>query len=319
MPWILPPAFTLLSCILLISRSAAALPYASEDGTTLPTLLSGEIAQLRPFTHYASAAYCHPDEIIDWSCEENCQANSHFQPFVSGGDGGAMQYWYVGYDAILDTVILAHQGTDIGYLFAAWTDACLFLQPIDDHLFPSAPLDAQVHTGFATAHARTAPYVSAAIQTVLDFHDASSVTVVGHSLGAALALLDGVYLSIHLPPEIAVTVIGYGMPRVGNAPWADFVDGLAPRLRIVRVNNGHDPVPIVPGQFLGYQHPSGELHIKAPDEWTVCPGQDNPSTECSVGAVPDILSADLHAHSGPYDGVWMGCGLESMLYPGREV
>lgn len=104
---------------------------------------------------------------------------------------------------------------------------------------------------------------------MLDFHDASSVTVVGHSLGAALALLDGAYLALHLSPEIAITVIGYGMPRVrpysqcyrisevankpthyqvGNAPWADFVDELAPRLRVVRVNNGHDPVPIVPGR-----------------------------------------------------------------------
>ena len=82
------------------------------------------------------------------------------------------------------------------------------------------------------------------------------------------------------------------IPQVGNAPWADFIDGLAPRLRVVRVNNGRDPVPIVPGrtlfsifpsassdrllptrtEFLGYRHPAGELHITAPSEWTVCPG-----------------------------------------------
>ncbi|VDB87982.1 unnamed protein product [Peniophora sp. CBMAI 1063] len=316
MSW-LPLLSTFLSCALLVSGQEPALSYTDDAGGEIRTLSLVEIAQLRPYTHYASAAYCHPDEVIDWSCEANCKANAHFQPFVSGGDGGAMQYWYAGYDALLDTVVLAHQGTDIGYLVAAWTDACLFLQPIDRHLFPSAPRDAQVHTGFATAHSRSAPYVSAAIQTVLDFHDASSVTVVGHSLGAALALLDGAYLSLHLPPEMPVTVIGYGMPRVGNAAWADFVDGLAPRLRVVRVNNGHDPVPIVPGQFLGYRHPSGELHINTPGEWTACPGQDNPSVNCSVGAVPDVLSADLHAHSGPYDGVWMGCELDPVLYPGQ--
>ena len=67
----------------------------------------------------------------------------------------------------------------------------------------------------AETYRSTVPYVSAAIQTVLDFHDASSVTVVGHSLGAALALLDGAYLAMRLPSEISVTVVGYGMPRVG--------------------------------------------------------------------------------------------------------
>ena len=38
-----------------------------------------------------------------------------------------------------------------------------------------------------------------------------------------------------------------------------------------------------------------------------------------MGAVPDVLNADLHAHSGPYDGVWMGCKLDPVLYPGQDT
>ena len=75
-------------------------------------------------------------------------------------------------------------------------------------------------------------------------HNASSVTITGHSLGAALALLDGVYLPLHLPAITSVRMIGYGMPRVGNAAFADYVDtSLA--LMVTRVNNRKDPVPIV--------------------------------------------------------------------------
>ena len=69
MPWQLLVDTRLLCILLIFSKLAAAITYADETENELPTLLPKEIAQLRPFTHYASAAYCHPDEIIDWSCE----------------------------------------------------------------------------------------------------------------------------------------------------------------------------------------------------------------------------------------------------------
>ena len=35
-------------------------------------------------------------------------------------------------------------------------------------------------------------------------------------------------------------------------------------------------------------------------------GQDNPSLDCIVGAVPGIFQGNAKDHSGPYDGVMMG-------------
>ena len=131
-------------------------------------------------------------------------------------------------------------------------------------------------------------------------HNASSVTITGHSLGAALALLDGVYLPLHLPAITSVRMIGYGMPRVGNAAFADYVDtSLA--LMVTRVNNRKDPVPIVPWRPLGYVHPSGEVHIQKADTWVVCQGQDNTSPLCIVGDVPNVLDGNILDHLGLYD------------------
>ena len=79
--------------------------------------------------------------------------------------------------------------------------------------------------------------------------------------------------------------------------------------------------------FLGYHHPSGEVHIMNDNEWVSCPGnnyvsrmenftnhnlpillgQDNPSKECIVGDVPNIFDGDLSNHDGPYNGITMGC------------
>jgi predicted lipase len=115
----------------------------------------------------------------------------------------------------------------------------------------------------------TATQILSAVQQALSTQPASSVTVVGHSLGAALALLDGIYLSLHLSASVKVQVIGYGMPRVGNQAFADYVDS---HLDVTHINNREDPIPILPGRFLGFHHPSGEVHITDSGIWESCPG-----------------------------------------------
>jgi predicted lipase len=42
----------------------------------------------------------------------------------------------------------------------------------------------------------------------------SNVAVVGHSLGAAIALIDTMFLTLNLPKTAKVRHIGYGLPRV---------------------------------------------------------------------------------------------------------
>ena len=135
---------------------------------------------------------------------------------------------------------------------------------------------------------------------MLTQYNASSVTLVGHSLGAALALLDAVYLPLHLPAITSVRMVGYGMPRVGNAAFADYVDSSS-ALLVTHINNLKDPVPIVPGEFLGYVHPSGEIYIQEVGMWVVCPGQHNPSPFCIVGDEPTVLDGNIVDHIGLYD------------------
>ena len=137
-------------------------------------------------------------------------------------------------------------------------------------------------------------------------HGTSAVTTVGFSLGAALALLDAVFLRLHLPTTVSINFVGYGLPRVGNKAWADLVDALLPG-GVTHINNKNDPVPILPNGFCRFRHPSGEIHIEGSGDWVACPGQENPSTRCVVGAVPDLFSGDISDHNGPYDGIMMQC------------
>jgi predicted lipase len=176
----------------------------------------------------------------------------------------------------------------------------LILGPLNSTLFPGLSSSIQVHQGFANEQAQTAQTILAAVLTLLNQHSASSVVVAGHSLGAALALLDSVYLPLHVPAGTVVSAFMYGLPRVGNADFANYVDATH-NGNLTHINNKKDPIPIVPGKFLGYVHPSGEVHIQDSGSWDACSGQDNPSDLCSVGDVPTVLQGTLSDHDGPYD------------------
>ncbi|KAI9458384.1 lipase [Lactarius psammicola] len=286
-------------------RVAYAIAIVKRQDIT--TLSQAQIEDFKPYSFYAAAAYCDPSKTLAWSCGENCAGNPTFQPSASGGDGSAVQFWYVGWDPTLSSVVVAHQGTNPTSILADLTDANFFLTNLDSTLFPGLSSSIQVHSGFAAEHAKTAQKILAEVKELLAQHGASSVAVTGHSLGAALALLDAVYLPLHLPAGTSVRMVGYGMPRVGNAAFADYVDARAGALALTHVNNREDPIPIVPGRFLGFAHPAGEVHIQDEGAWVTCLGQDNPSTLCTVGDVPDLLHGDILNHLGPYDDdIFMG-------------
>ncbi|EJC99932.1 lipase [Fomitiporia mediterranea MF3/22] len=296
--------FSILVAAFAVFSLAHATPiYSSGAGPdflrreSITTLSTDQISTFRPFSFFASAAYCNPSVTRNWSCGANCDANPGFEPTASGG--------YVGFDPALNSVVVAHQGTDPDKIIPLLTDADIVKVNLDPDLFPGIDDSIQVHDGFADSHARVAPDVLSAVQTTLSAHPDASVTMVGHSLGAAQALLDSVFLPLHLPSGTKYKYVGYGLPRVGNQAFADYVDSHVTDL--THVTNKQDPIPTVPGRFLEFQHPQGEVHIQDSEEWKACPGQDNDSDECSTGAVPNIFEGEISNHDGPYDVVTMGC------------
>ncbi|KAI0718043.1 lipase [Cerioporus squamosus] len=307
-----------LAVLLSVALVVPAAPTASEDlfasqtdsvwrrqdDSQITNLTRAKIASFRPYTHYASTAYCQPNTTLTWSCGSNCEANPRFVPVASGGDGVVTQFWFVGFDPDLNEAIVSHQGTDTSKIIPDLTDLDLPQTPLDPRLFPGIDFPILVHNGFAATHSRSAPDVLSAVQTTLSRNGANKVTVVGHSLGAAIALLDAVYLPLHLT-NASVRAIVYGLPRVGNQAFADYVDAQTDT-PITHINNMEDPVPIIPPIFLNFHHPSGEIHIQEPGIWSACPGQDNPSSQCIVGSATIVKNNETN-HDGPYDGVIMGC------------
>ncbi|KAK3008955.1 hypothetical protein RJ639_014038 [Escallonia herrerae] len=75
-----------------------------------------------------------------------------------------------------------------------------------------------------------------------------SITVTGHSLGAALALLVADDLSTCAPDVPPVAVFSFGGPRVGNRGFANRIN--AKNVKILRIVNSQDMITRVPGMFV---------------------------------------------------------------------
>ncbi|XP_042501110.1 phospholipase A1-Ibeta2, chloroplastic-like [Macadamia integrifolia] len=75
-----------------------------------------------------------------------------------------------------------------------------------------------------------------------------SITVTGHSLGAALALLIADELSTCEPDMPPIAVFSFGGPRVGNRTFGDQVTKNG--VKVLRIVNSQDVITRVPGMFV---------------------------------------------------------------------
>jgi hypothetical protein len=128
-----------------------------------------------------------------------------------------------------------------------------------------------VHMGFHASWIHTRPHVLPELEKAKAFFPDYQLTLVGHSLGGAVAALAGLdLLARGYDPQITT----FGEPRTGNAALAKYVDsrfelnGDVPendtRLQYRRVTHIDDPVPLLPLSEWGYSMHAGEIFISKP-------------------------------------------------------
>ncbi|KAG8867625.1 hypothetical protein FRB97_003189 [Tulasnella sp. 331] len=175
------------------------------------------------YTKLARAAYCGA-KVSSWTCGAACMAVPNMTVYATGGDDMDTPDWYVGYVPMLESAVVAHQGTTLTALKSILVDLSLGLVPLNSALFPGVQNSVRVHRGFAEAHSRSAKAIQSAVEKIMSDHRVTKVATIGHSLGGAIALLDAVYLKLVLPKLTTIKVVTYGQPRVGNAAFANYVD-----------------------------------------------------------------------------------------------
>lgn len=81
-----------VAALLLCAPLLAAAAGLAVKRQSITALSQSQISSFKPYTFFASAAYCNPSTTINWSCGANCQANTGFEPIAAGGDGDSVQF-----------------------------------------------------------------------------------------------------------------------------------------------------------------------------------------------------------------------------------
>lgn len=134
------------------------------------------------------------------------------------------------------------------------------LVPLDENQKNEAGIDGQppkVECGFLSLFKTRGDHVPSLAESVVEEvqrlmekykGETLSITITGHSLGAALALLVGDELSTCAPDMPPVAVFSFGGPRVGNRGFANRLN--SNNVKVLRIVNSQDVVTRVPGMFV---------------------------------------------------------------------
>lgn len=153
---------------------------------------------------------------------------------------------------------------------------------------------AKAHTGFQLAYNAVAKDVIATVKSEIAAHPGYKVTVIGHSLGGAVASIGALSLKAALP-DTPLQLFTYGQPRVGNKAFKNLVEtrvGIDNVFRSVHTNDG--TATLIP-TILGFSH-FGTEYWQFQDPATAentrkCVGSEDPT--CSA-TVPPALPGDAH-------------------------
>ena len=148
-----------------------------------------------------------------------------------------------------------------------------FLKPISTHKVPCPDPTVKVESGFLDLYTdkdeacRFCKYsareqILTEVKRLLDLYanEEISISITGHSLGGALAILsayDIVETGLNVLMDsraVPVCVFSYAGPRVGNVRFKERLEALG--LKVLRVVNVNDMVPKSPGFFFNEQVPS---------------------------------------------------------------
>eukprot|EP01035_Chromulina_nebulosa_P023537 gene23537-30518_t len=283
--------FKLFSCFYILSIFVIVKSYDSNYNVT---------KSLR-YVAFCGVAYCtNPvfkvDTVETWTCNacksfSNVTANS-FHGYLSDGNG------FIAYDFDENEIIISFSGTD-PLSIRNWIDDLDFIKtdyPLCD--------GCKVHRGFYNTYLTVADDVRSLLSEYVNAFPSATISITGHSLGAALAA--------HCAGDLYslgynfTTLYTYGMPRVGNKAYELWYTSVISGT--FRQVHHKDPVPHVPPESWQFHHMPYEVFYERDyNSYTIC-SVEGEDSKCSDQYLADLDVAN-HLNYLDFDFTtnWLSC------------
>jgi hypothetical protein len=237
------------STYIVISSIMFSLVVSALAGVALAYDDNYSIDKSKRYVQFSGIAYCADplvtqNNVDNWNCKMCSQfPNTTATTFYGGSVTD--QIGYVAYDGDANEILMVFAGTDPLSL-RNWIDDIDFIKTD----YPYCDNGCQVHEGFYRTFNSVRDQAIQQLDAFAAQHPSASITVTGHSLGAALAALGTAELA-HRGYKLT-TPYTYGMPRVGDDLFQQWYK--ATTQGTFRVTHHKDPVPHLPLESMGFHH-----------------------------------------------------------------
>lgn len=232
---------------------------------------------LRKYFMYSMSSFCSAEVgLANWTCSW-CQflpipPLQNITIFETPGWGMGAIYGYVGRSN--ESIVIAFRGSS--------TVQNWILDFEFTHTAYPPVQNATVHIGFLKGYMQVASIITPIVQKLQYQYPNLTVISTGHSLGAALSLLNGAGLVQAGVKNVQVW--NYGQPRVGNAIFANYT--MKAIDIIYRAVNEDDTVPHLPPQNFGYHHVATELWFATNETTYIICNHSGEDPSCSDSVSP---------------------------------
>jgi len=195
---------------------------------------------------------------------------------------------------LASTRVFVAMRDDVIWVSFEGTDPLVVANWVSD--FDVLPGPSGVTQGFAQALDAVWPDLSSLLARE---RGGRKVFVTGHSLGGALAVVAAQRMADPAPGGAPDAVFAFGMPRVGDADFADAYQRCGLTEKTIRLVYGEDVVPTVPPIAAGFRHVGRRWSTARGhrfDPAAVCAHPDNEPT--LDGNLADKMKGLLHAPAG---------------------
>ncbi|KAF5738891.1 phospholipase A1-Igamma1 chloroplastic-like [Tripterygium wilfordii] len=214
-----------------------------------------------------------------------------------------------------------------------------FLKPISSLKIPCPDRTVKVEYGFVDLYTdkddscrfckfSAREQILSEVKKLLDMYqnEEISITITGHSLGAALAILSAFDIAetgVHVLKDsraVPVSVFSFAGPRVGNVRFKERIESLG--VKVLRVVNVHDMVPKSPGFLFNEQAPPMVMKLAEGLPWSyshvgVELALDHKNSPFLKETGDPVGAHNLEAHLHLLDG-YHGKGHRFVLSSGRD-
>ncbi|KAF3644566.1 Phospholipase A(1) DAD1, chloroplastic [Capsicum annuum] len=216
---------------------------------------------------------------------------------------------WIGYVAVCDDVdeiarlgrrdiVIAYRGTATCSEWLENLRATLTCVPGD--MTPYENNEPMVQSGFLSmytskieGHSSLQDTISEEITSILNTYsnESLSITITGHSLGGALAILTAYDITTKFNNLPMVTVLSFGGPRVGNKRFRCQLDKNG--IKVLRIVNSDDPITRVPGFVIDDMASRGDATMARLPSWLEKYMEDTQWVYAEVGKELKLSSKDL--------------------------